>query len=192
MSQRDDLLAGARKCLIEKGYSHTTARDIAAASGAHLASIGYHYGSKDRLMNTAVLAATGEWGDALDDAVRSVGVDESSQRFAALLGTLFEAIPRARDLHVASVQALAQAQFDDTMRDALAAGFRSGREGLATMLLEAAPDQVTPDVRQALGSVVYALVTGYVVQMLIDPDAVPEVEAVIAAIRTLLPAQPQP
>ncbi|MEE2048041.1 helix-turn-helix domain-containing protein, partial [Nocardiopsis tropica] len=58
MSQRDDLLAGARKCLVEKGYGKTTARDIAAASGAHLASIGYHFGSKDNLMNAAVLEAS--------------------------------------------------------------------------------------------------------------------------------------
>ncbi|TDC54322.1 TetR family transcriptional regulator [Actinomadura sp. KC345] len=33
--------------------SHVTARDIAAASGAHLASIGYHFGSKDNLLTSS-------------------------------------------------------------------------------------------------------------------------------------------
>ena len=51
MGQREDLLTAAKKLLVEKGYHRTTARDIAAASGAHLGSIGYHYGSKDALMN---------------------------------------------------------------------------------------------------------------------------------------------
>jgi len=55
-SHRDQLVKGAIKCLQTKGYAHTTARDIAAASGANLASIGYHFGSTQALLNTAVFA----------------------------------------------------------------------------------------------------------------------------------------
>src|SRR6185295_1229331 len=51
MGHREDLLAGAVRCLREKGYAHTTARDIVAASGTNLASIGYHYGSTRALLN---------------------------------------------------------------------------------------------------------------------------------------------
>jgi len=53
MGHREDLLAGAVRCLREKGYAHTTARDIVAASGTNLASIGYHYGSTKALLNAA-------------------------------------------------------------------------------------------------------------------------------------------
>jgi len=53
-SSRDQLLEGALLCLQTKGYARTTARDIAAASGANLASIGYHFGSKEGLLNAAV------------------------------------------------------------------------------------------------------------------------------------------
>lgn len=190
MSQRDDLLAGARKCLVEKGYSHTTARDIAAASGAHLASIGYHYGSKERLMSAAVLAATGEWGNTLDAAVDSVAGQDPAQRFTALLDKLFEALPQARDLHVASVQALAQAQFDDTMRESLRAGSRSARAGLAATILGTTPDQLEPGAERGLGSVVHALVVGYIVQMLVDPGSAPDTDDVIAALHRLVPAEP--
>ena len=41
MGHREDLLEGAKRCLYEKGYARTTARDIVAASGTNLASIGY-------------------------------------------------------------------------------------------------------------------------------------------------------
>lgn len=33
MGNREDLLAGARKAIIERGVAKTTARDIAAAAG---------------------------------------------------------------------------------------------------------------------------------------------------------------
>ena len=56
MGHREDLLVGAVACLREKGYARTTARDIVAASGTNLASIGYHYGSVTALLNAAVLA----------------------------------------------------------------------------------------------------------------------------------------
>ncbi|NHW87893.1 helix-turn-helix transcriptional regulator, partial [Escherichia coli] len=46
MGHRERLLAGARNCLYERGYTRTTARDIVAASDTNLASIGYHFGSK--------------------------------------------------------------------------------------------------------------------------------------------------
>ena len=50
MGHREDLLEGAKRCLLEKGYGRTTARDLVQASGTNLASIGYHYGSKDALL----------------------------------------------------------------------------------------------------------------------------------------------
>ena len=55
MGHKEDLLAGAKQCLREKGYANTTARDIVAASGTNLASIGYHFGSKDALMTQAII-----------------------------------------------------------------------------------------------------------------------------------------
>lgn len=42
----------------------TTARDIVKASGANLASIGYHYGSKDALLTQAFIELISDWGDA--------------------------------------------------------------------------------------------------------------------------------
>src|ERR1700712_773875 len=66
MGHREDLMEGAKRCLYERGYSRTTARDIVTASGTNLASIGYHYGSKEKLLNKALSEATGDWGEQLD------------------------------------------------------------------------------------------------------------------------------
>jgi AcrR family transcriptional regulator len=51
MGHREALLAGARRCLLERGYARTTARDLVAASDTNLASIGYHFGSNEALLN---------------------------------------------------------------------------------------------------------------------------------------------
>ena len=59
MGHREKLLAGAKRCLYERGYGRTTTRDIVEASGANLASIGYHFGSKEALL-LAVLEARDE------------------------------------------------------------------------------------------------------------------------------------
>lgn len=61
MSNRDDLLDGARSCLYEKGYARTTARDIATAAGVSLAAIGYHFGSKEALLHAALRRETETW-----------------------------------------------------------------------------------------------------------------------------------
>src|SRR3954467_10451517 len=64
-SSRDQLLAGAIECLQTKGYARTTARDIAAASGANLASIGYHFGSKEGLLTEAIARIDAEWTERI-------------------------------------------------------------------------------------------------------------------------------
>src|SRR5580700_9681402 len=78
MGNREDLLAGAKRCLVEKGYAATTARDIAAASGVSLAAIGYHFGSKDALMNQAVYDSVGDWAMELQEALIAEGAAESA------------------------------------------------------------------------------------------------------------------
>ncbi|MDA2803499.1 TetR/AcrR family transcriptional regulator [Nocardiopsis suaedae] len=184
MNHRDDLLEGAKKCLVEKGYAHTTARDIAAASGAHLASIGYHYGSKDALMNAAVIAATSEWGDTLAEALESVEAPDPRTRLAALLERMRARmrLPGDRDLLLASVQAYAEAQFSPDLRTALGEAYQEAHREFAALLDPGAQD--TPQGR-ALGAAAYALFSGIILQELIDPDGLPGTEALVAALYRL-------
>ena len=50
----DALLQAAIQCLQEHGYAHTSARDLVAASCTNLGAIGYHFGSKEPLLNEAI------------------------------------------------------------------------------------------------------------------------------------------
>lgn len=55
---RERLLTSATELLKEKGSLNITARELVNRSGANLASIGYHFGSKDALLDEAVLRMT--------------------------------------------------------------------------------------------------------------------------------------
>lgn len=187
MGQKDALLAGAKRCLVEKGYGHTTARDIAEASGAHLGSIGYHYGSKDRLMNLAVLELSSDWGDTIARLVREANGESLLDRLAASLSAIRATLPDTRDLQSASIQALAQAQFDDELRTKFADGATEARREIAALLVgRNDDDREKSDVNEAgIGSLVYALTIGLVAQFLIDPKSIPEAEQMKAALQSL-------
>lgn len=184
MSQRDALLQGAKQCLKEKGYSRTTARDIAAASGAHLASIGYHFGSKDRLMNLAAFELSSEWGDTLESTVRASGGDPA-ERLATLTASLVAALPPSRDLLAANLAALAEAPFDEALREELAVGFGEARRSLAAIVLGTDSVEEGSAPERGLGAVVHAITTGLAVQALIDPDSLPDPEEAAAAVQAL-------
>ena len=55
-------MEAAKRCLNERGYSQTSARDIASEAGVSTAAIGYHYGTKDALLMEALLEALGRVG----------------------------------------------------------------------------------------------------------------------------------
>src|ERR1700722_20726847 len=99
MGHREDLLAGAVRCLREKGYARTTARDIVAASGANLGSIGYHYGSTEALLTASVLQAVDEWGTQLGQAM-AAGIDPAAlfpQRFEQYWTAIIESFGEYRE-----------------------------------------------------------------------------------------------
>src|SRR5260370_22509946 len=102
MSHKEDLLAGAVACLREKGYAHTTARDIVAASGTNLASIGYHYGSTKALLNAAVLQALDEFGEQMAQAMGTgAGAGETTlERFERFSGAVIESFATNRPLQL--------------------------------------------------------------------------------------------
>ena len=88
MGNREALLAGAQRCLYEKGCARTTARDIASASGVSLAAIGYHFGSMEALLNAAMIQAIEQWGQEISRALAAeVEIGHNApplERFAAI------------------------------------------------------------------------------------------------------------
>jgi AcrR family transcriptional regulator len=188
MGNREALLAGAKRCIVEKGYAHTTARDIVAASGTNLASIGYHFGSKDALLDAAILDSFDDWDDDVEAALRDHHDGSPADRLAAFLDVVIEKVRTDRAVVAASLQWVAQIEFSGTVRRELAEAYARARRSFAAMVLGVAEDEVDDESVRAVGSLGLALVNGLVLQWLVDPDRAPSGCDAAAAVRAV--AQP--
>jgi AcrR family transcriptional regulator len=170
VGHREDLLAGARRCLYEKGYGRTTARDIVAASGTNLASIGYHYGSKDALMNAALFQVVDEWREEVRAALVAPGEPDGGlpERLAWYWSRMLESFAARRDLWAAMVEVLAQVDRVPQLREALADGLRDARMAWAATVSDVDPSVDGP-AAQALGTLFQTLVSGVFPHWLVDP-----------------------
>jgi AcrR family transcriptional regulator len=184
ISHREDLIEGAIKCLRTKGYARTSARDIAAASGAGLASIGYHFGSKDALLAKALLRSFGEWVQRVGVITQEVEDAAPLERIATAGVAARESFEAQRPLLVAFVEAMAQAPRSDELREQMAALYREGRQAVAAIVRASFGDEAErlgADI-EVVASFMIAVVDGFALQWLLDPDDTPSGEELVAAL----------
>ncbi|MEU8236588.1 TetR/AcrR family transcriptional regulator [Actinoplanes sp. NPDC048967] len=185
MGHRADLLAGAKRCLFEKGYARTTARDIVAASGTNLGSIGYHYGSTQALMQAAMLSAIEDWGDAVGLALATAGGDESADPLVRYWQRVIGSILSHRELWLASIEAMLQSEHSPELKAQLAEGIEQGRRGLAAILTGREEETIDEQTVRTTGAVAMALMSGVLTQWLTDPARAPSAEQIAAGVRAL-------
>jgi AcrR family transcriptional regulator len=184
-SNRSNLIEGTVRCLERLPPERVTARAIAEESGANLASIAYHFGSKDNLITEAVIEGLDRWLAEIASGLGNLASLEPAARFRRA-AEVYE-ISRERHAGLARnfIGALAKAQHDPRVRELLSAGFQRTRPTLAA-LLGLGSDQAADDA----AGLVLALFDGLVFQTLLDPDLAIEGERMQRAqarFRGLLP-----
>jgi AcrR family transcriptional regulator len=187
MGHKEELLAAARRCLVTRGYAKTTARDLVAESGTNLASIGYHFGSKDALLAEALEEALIEYTDkvvAMAGAVVPETTDPHRAVSAAWLA-MTEMDDELRPLLVAFLEVLAQAERSEPLRARLAAGYEEMRRRIIDAILTLLPDLPSGFAR-SVASFFIAVSDGYIVQWLLDPEATPAGSDLLEAARLAL------
>jgi len=173
MGNREDLLASAKRCLYEKGYGRTTARDIANGAGVSLAAIGYHYGSKDALLVQAMVEATGDWGEAVGKALaEAVGVSDPEERFVAAWDLVLATFVEHRGLWAVQFEVVSQIDHLPELKQRLGEVQRLARLGLAALFqgVEEVPD--TPE-EIAKGTFYQSLLIGLAAHWLLAPEQAP-------------------
>ncbi|CAM5589872.1 TetR family transcriptional regulator [Streptomyces avidinii] len=161
------MLEGAKKCLVEKGFVRTTARDIVKASGANLASIGYHYGSKDALMTEAFIAVVQEWGDQFSAGMQGEG--GSLERFRSVWDGVHAGHERSGPIWAASMEIALTRDGLPELRELLAASQGEGRKGLASMFTGVPEEELGEEDLRTTGAFYQALLNGFMLQWLFDP-----------------------
>jgi len=188
MGHREDLLDGAAACLYQKGFGRTTARDVVAVSGTNLASIGYHFGSKEALLTDAAVRATAEWTEALDGALARVDPAGTPQeRVEQTWRAVVELYTSHRKVWVTYVESLAEAARSPRLHEALVGAQHQTREELASMFHALPEDPAEADRRtRVLGGLYQALLTGLMVQWTVDPDGAPTGAEIAEGLRMLV------
>lgn len=190
MGNRESLLAGAKRCLYEKGYQATTARDIAKTAGTSLAAIGYHFGSTEALLNQALFEAVGEWGAELNRAL-AAGGDRATpiERFEAIWTQVIETFTAHRPLWAIQFELIGHIDHLPEMREFLVGAQRHARGELAKMFadLDPATDERTA---RLIGAFHQALLAGVMAQWLVDPDQALSGSELTEALRLVVAGQP--
>jgi AcrR family transcriptional regulator len=187
MGHREDLLAGAVRCLREKGYARTTARDIVAASGTNLASIGYHYGSTQALLNAAVFQAMEDFGAEIEQVMHadaSLG-GPTLERFERFWAHVIDSFRASPGVWQATFEVFSVAQHDTEIGTAVAQGIEGGRALWARAIYGLDDDGAGRGVARAVGSLHQALLSGVLVQWLIDPSRAPSAAELAAALQAI-------
>lgn len=133
-SNRTALIDGALRCLEQKPVGNITARDIAGAAGANLASIGYHFASKDHLVAHALAEGFQRWtAELLPHFARLAGVPKA-ERLAQALSIVRSSIERRQGFVRAYLSALSIAPYDEQLREIILVSYRQGRQAVGALV----------------------------------------------------------
>ncbi|XVQ11018.1 TetR/AcrR family transcriptional regulator [Spirillospora sp. CA-255316] len=201
MGQRERLMSAARRLLEERGYARTTSRDLAAAADANVASINYHYGSKEELLTAALLETVDAWGEKIvhtpgeqlpadpleaDGTTTAATAAARQQRLMTMWKSMIESYVTDRAMIVATVEALSQAGRLPGVREQIATAYERSREpmGVAFPGIDPGDEQTV----RAVGSVHMALIAGLSLQWLVDPENAPSADDVALGLQAMLDA----
>ncbi|GAA0899612.1 TetR/AcrR family transcriptional regulator [Virgisporangium ochraceum] len=176
MGNREDLLAGAKRCLFDKGFARTTARDIATASGVSLAAIGYHFGTKEALLTAALQQAIEDWGAGLAETLS--GATDLASAWTLVLESFADSGP----LWAVQLELVSRPGRDPDQLATFAGTNRQARAGLVDLFRALHPD-LEPADAERLRALYQALLIGSAATYLADPDSAPAAEDLLAAMR---------
>ncbi|WP_329545332.1 TetR/AcrR family transcriptional regulator [Streptomyces sp. NBC_01356] len=190
MGHREDLLEGAKRCLLEKGFVRTTARDIVKESGTNLASIGYHYGSKDKLLADAYVSLVEDLSGAFDPGagVSKGAAPGSLERFQEVWSNIIRTMREPGSLWHLSMEIVVMGDKLPEVRDHLARAQREAGRGIIPLLMGGREEDVTDDDIDSVGMFYNTLMTGLIAQWTFDPATAPDADQLTEGLRRVMEA----
>lgn len=181
---KDRLRRAALHCIAQRGYAATSSRDIAREAGVNVASINYHFGSKEALVTEALGECFGMWNERVETAfVAAAGLAPHDQ-LAAILHAAIDSFTEVQSSIHACVETYAPALRSEELRERMAAGYATVRESAVQLAAKAMNEGglPVPDNLAAIASVLMAVCDGLMLQWLADPAAPPNATATLDAL----------
>jgi AcrR family transcriptional regulator len=190
MSNRDALLEGAKRCLREKGYARTTARDLVAASGTNLSSIGYHFGSKEALLAEAFDEVFIEWTNQLTATALDDPAANALQRMVTSWKAMLDTLPEHENLMLAYVESVGPTVRSEALRKQLAEHYDRVRLEVANTVKQSLGEDAIASGAdpEIIASFLIAVCDGFMIQFLVDPARSPTGDQFVTALSAALTA----
>lgn len=185
------LLDAAKQLILEQGYAATSVRDLAAASGTNLAAVNYHFGSRENLLNQALLESFLEWAEevgAVSSELASADPNAGPlEHMAAQARPTLDEFPKRVPLFVTFLEALLQARRSPELLSRLAAHYDEQRQQAVQSMLAGMPEGEQPPRRllEIFASFLLAITDGLMLQSLLDPEAIPSGDELAGLYETL-------
>jgi AcrR family transcriptional regulator len=174
------LLQAAKRLVLERGYAGASVRELAAASGTNLGAVNYHFGSRENLLNEAILEFFLEWGERVGD----VDIDPTAgplQQLAARARPMIDGIAEAQPLFVMLLEAALQARHAPELREQLAVHYAEQRRRAGEHIAASSGGRaLSPRMVEVTASYMLAVAEGMQLLALLDPEAIPTGEELAA------------
>ncbi len=172
-THRTRLLEAARTLLRDRDYGNITARDLVAASNTNLGSIGYHFGSKEALLNEAIGLALEDWVEAIGRATRGNARAGVPAMMMGTLSVVLDDYESIRPYYRAFIEALARSARSPELRQQLTAHYKRQCDRVAGWITDSLSDALEPREARHLASLMIGTADGILIQSFIDADDVP-------------------
>lgn len=174
------LLEAAKQLILERGYAGTSVRELAAVAGTNLGAVNYHFGSREKLLNEAMLEFFREW------AGRSAEIDvdpdaEPLKQLAERSRPMVDGIAAAQPAFVMALEALLQARRSPELQGRIAEHYAELRRMAVEGMAQTNRGSELPRrVLEVAASYMVAIADGLQVQALLDPEAIPTADELAA------------
>lgn len=181
---RAALLDAAKRLIAERGYAGTSVRDLASASGANVAAVNYHYGSRERLLTQAVLESFLDWTDRVSRVAAADREAGPLEQLLSSLAAMLDELPEHEALFATFLEALLQARRSPQLHGQLAEHYAEQRRRVGDMVRTGAgTERVSTHMVEVLSALLIAVADGLLVQSLLDSRAVPSSDELAALAR---------
>jgi AcrR family transcriptional regulator len=174
------LLQAAKRLVLERGYAGASVRELASASGTNLGAVNYHFGSRENLLNQAILEFFLEWGERVGDA----DVDPAAgplEQLAARARPMVDGIAEAQPLFVMFLEGVLQSRHAPALKEQLAAHYAEQRRRAGERIAESLAGSAMPArMVEVAASYMLAVADGMQLQALLAPEAIPTGEELAA------------
>jgi AcrR family transcriptional regulator len=150
-----------------------------------MAAIGYHYGSREALLQQALFSSLEDWDTDLQAQLAKLDEPKGPKRFEAVWNLLIDHVKANRTMWMASFELFMQAQRSPELAEVYAQGQPGALAAMAALATGDIEETIDADTIRTVGAVQLALVSGVVMQWMSYPDNAPDPQALAAGLKAL-------